>query len=100
MIWKVTEKGWKWFDEVTMPVYRGTMLYVFGDEDTVGIVNVLDTVDTFVLEGDTVEEAYKNVVRIVESDKDLREYYIIPDLKYWKEAYKRGFIEKVEGKVL
>ena len=99
-IWKVTEKGWKWLDDITFPVFYNPYLrYVPADKETVGIVNVLETVDGLIVEGDTIEEAYRNTVELVESQEELEEWDV-PDLKYWKRAYEKGFIEKVEGKVI
>jgi len=104
-IWIVTKKGKKWLDEVTFPVptyypeLYGKVRYVPPDEETMGIVDVLETVDGLIVEGDTIEEAYRNTVELVESQEEL-EGWDVPDLKYWKEAYKRGFIEKVGGKVI
>ena len=99
-IWNVTKKGEEWLEEVTFPVLDNPYLrYVPADKETMGIVNVLETVDGLIVEGDTVEEAYRNTVELVESQEEL-EGWDVPDLRYWKEAYKRGFIEKVKGKVL
>jgi len=97
-IWNVTKKGEEWLEEVTFPK-RARVRYVLANEETMRIVDVLETVDGLIVEGDTIEEAYRNTVELVESQEEL-EGWDVPDLRYWKEAYKKGFIEKVEGKVL
>ena len=99
VIWKVTEKGLDFLGEYSASMPRGGQARVPPDEELIEIAGVLDIVDNYVVEGDTVVGAYSYAKELMKKiPKKWREE--IPDLEYWKKAYEKGFIEKVEGKVL
>lgn len=99
VIWKVTEKGLDFLGEYSASMPRGGQARVLPDEELIEIAGVLDIVDNYVVEGDTVVEAYSYAKELMKKiPKKWREE--IPDLKYWKKAYEKGFIEKTECRVL